>query len=190
MLRSWPRSTSLATAAGCSRSCRRWPPSPRRPASPARRSTCRCDTAACCDFRRCFALHLLTCCPVMQSPAALKIMQTLVTENMALFPSELGLYHLGADEVQYNADCGLTKATYHAFINAMNAFVRSKNKTMIVWEVCDRCSCCCLCCCSLAAAPADAPVDAPADAPAEAPADAPADAAPPRASTRTRPTRR
>lgn len=55
----------------------------------------------------------------VQSPKALAIMQTLVAENIALFPSPSGLYHLGADEVEYNADCGLTKSTYHSFINAM-----------------------------------------------------------------------
>jgi hypothetical protein len=35
---------------------------------------------------------------------------------------------------RYNEDCGMTKVTYHHFINEMNAFVRSKNRTMIVWE--------------------------------------------------------
>eukprot|EP01045_Picozoa_sp_COSAG04_P020338 COSAG04_NODE_2072_length_4864_cov_2.753620_5_plen_112_part_00 len=28
----------------------------------------------------------------------------------------------------------MTKANYHAFINTMNSFVRSKNRTMVVWE--------------------------------------------------------
>ena len=59
-------------------------------------------------------------------------MQTLMTETMAVFPGKW--WHLGADEVQFDDDCGMTKATYHGFINAMHAFVRSKNRTMIVWE--------------------------------------------------------
>lgn len=66
------------------------------------------------------------------NPDAIKILQTLMGEVMQLFPGRF--YHLGADEVNFNTDCNMTKETYHAFINTMNNFVRSKNRTMIVWE--------------------------------------------------------
>lgn len=66
------------------------------------------------------------------SPDAIKILQTLLGEVMELFPGPM--HHLGADEVQWSPECNMTKANYHAFINTMNDFVRSKNRTMIVWE--------------------------------------------------------
>ena len=78
----------------------------------------------------------------------------LPSQVMALFPTS-PWHHLGADEVLFDrsaparchrcrtesrgdcaraSDCGMTKAAYHAFINRMNAFVRSHNRSMIVWE--------------------------------------------------------
>eukprot|EP00038_Savillea_parva_P014519 m.11179 g.11179 ORF g.11179 m.11179 type:complete len:736 (-) comp2827_c0_seq1:45-2252(-) len=68
----------------------------------------------------------------VSSPAVLATLQSLLDEVMTLFPSQW--HHLGADEVQYNADCGMTKASYHHFINTMHKFVQARNKTMIVWE--------------------------------------------------------
>eukprot|EP00040_Diaphanoeca_grandis_P010571 m.54163 g.54163 ORF g.54163 m.54163 type:complete len:761 (+) comp21873_c0_seq2:37-2319(+) len=68
----------------------------------------------------------------VSSPTALATMQTLLTELMDLFPGRF--HHLGADEVEFNEACGMTKATYHDFINTMGTFVHSKNRTMIVWE--------------------------------------------------------
>ena len=41
---------------------------------------------------------------------AIAILQTLVGEALALFPGRW--HHLGADEVNFDADCGMTKSTY------------------------------------------------------------------------------
>eukprot|EP00035_Acanthoeca_spectabilis_P008820 m.158923 g.158923 ORF g.158923 m.158923 type:complete len:699 (-) comp14513_c1_seq4:69-2165(-) len=68
----------------------------------------------------------------ISNPAAIAILQTLMGEVMDMFPGQW--YHLGADEVRYNDACGMTKMTYHHFINQMDAFVKSRNRTMIVWE--------------------------------------------------------
>ena len=78
-------------------------------------------------FRVAAVLNMRVVC----SPAALAIMQTLLNEVMDLFPGPM--HHLGADEVRWSPECNMTKANYHTFINTMNAFVRSKNRTMIVW---------------------------------------------------------
>ena len=67
------------------------------------------------------------------SPEALSIMQTLLGEVMDLFPG-VKWHHLGADEVSWSPQCNMTKANYHRFINTMNTFVRSRNRTMVVWE--------------------------------------------------------
>ena len=66
------------------------------------------------------------------SPEVIEILQTLLGEVMELFPGPM--HHLGADEVSWSLECNMTKANYHRFINTMNQFVRSKNRTMIVWE--------------------------------------------------------
>ena len=53
----------------------------------------------------------------------------MLVQVMGFFPGRW--HHLGADEGQWDAECGMTKATYHAFINTMNAFVRTThNRTM------------------------------------------------------------
>jgi len=67
------------------------------------------------------------------SPEALSIMQTLLGEVMDLFPG-VKWHHLGADEVSWSPECNMTKVNYHRFINTMNTFVRSRNRTMVVWE--------------------------------------------------------
>jgi hypothetical protein len=66
------------------------------------------------------------------SPEVIATLQTLLGEVMTMFPGRW--HHLGADEVSYDVDCGMTKITYHNFINTMNTFVQSRNRTMIVWE--------------------------------------------------------
>ena len=48
-------------------------------------------------------------------------------------PTRSQWHHLGADELAFDADCGSTKQAYHGFINDMNAFVRGRNRTLIVW---------------------------------------------------------
>ena len=66
------------------------------------------------------------------SPVALATLTTLLDEVMDLFPTS-PWHHLGADEVSFDSACGMTKQTYHGFINAMNKFIRSRNKTTVVW---------------------------------------------------------
>jgi hypothetical protein len=42
--------------------------------------------------------------------------------------------HLGADEVDFNDACNMTKASYHGFINHMSAWAANAlNRTLIVW---------------------------------------------------------
>ena len=69
----------------------------------------------------------------LTSSAAIGTLQTLLTEVMHLFPLT-PWHHLGADEVGFDASCNVTKGNYHRFINRMNQWVRSMNRTTIVWE--------------------------------------------------------
>lgn len=63
----------------------------------------------------------------ISSNATLEILQGLFDEVMGMIPGPY--WHLGADEYPNQHS-----AAYVGFINTMNTYVRSRNRTMLVWE--------------------------------------------------------